>query len=450
MPLPELRSRPHAPALARAIAFALLGSTAPKPLSAAPAAQTRFVQNCDDAGPGSLRDAYAASTDGDVVDLSQLACSTITLTGGPAASGVYPGTVTLRGSQQHRVTISGNRAGRVIAHNGAAVRIEDLTITGGVAHDFSGGGCIFSEGDVTLVDSTVTDCEVSTTGATPAIGGAIRAKQVASLLHATVSDSRAHAAAAEANGGGVHAAYVITDWQSTVSGNSATSADEHPARGGGAFSLGQLRVRATTFFGNGAGSGGAIYLGVVKFSSGEVVNSTISGNEASGAGGGINSANGLVVYNSTITMNRSGFDFGAGLYLGDFTILSSSIIAGNTSGGGLDAADVGGEAGTTILGENNLIPASTLPVPGDTLVGDPKLGPLADNGGGVPTHALLAGSPAIDHGVNFLDLYGDQRETVCAGTCQTAERTVGAATDIGAIEFGAPDRIFGARFDIEN
>ena len=31
---------------------------------------------------------------------------------------------------------------------------------------------------------------------------------------------------------------------------------------------------------------------------------------------------------------------------------------------------------------------------------DPKLGPLANNGGPTKTHALLAGSPAIDHGDN--------------------------------------------------
>jgi hypothetical protein len=31
---------------------------------------------------------------------------------------------------------------------------------------------------------------------------------------------------------------------------------------------------------------------------------------------------------------------------------------------------------------------------------DPRLGALADNGGPTKTHALLAGSPAIDHGDN--------------------------------------------------
>jgi hypothetical protein len=40
------------------------------------------VTNCDDAGPGSLRDAVENAVDGDTVDLAKLTCSTITLTSG--------------------------------------------------------------------------------------------------------------------------------------------------------------------------------------------------------------------------------------------------------------------------------------------------------------------------------------------------------------------------------
>ena len=38
------------------------------------------VSNCNDAGPGSLRAAAEAALSGDVIDLTALACSTITLT----------------------------------------------------------------------------------------------------------------------------------------------------------------------------------------------------------------------------------------------------------------------------------------------------------------------------------------------------------------------------------
>ena len=40
------------------------------------------VTNCDDSGPGSLREAYFNAVDQDTIDLSQLSCSTISLTTG--------------------------------------------------------------------------------------------------------------------------------------------------------------------------------------------------------------------------------------------------------------------------------------------------------------------------------------------------------------------------------
>src|SRR5512144_262636 len=42
-------------------------------------ASTLQVMNCNDSGPGSLRDAITAAASGATIDLSQLACSTITL-----------------------------------------------------------------------------------------------------------------------------------------------------------------------------------------------------------------------------------------------------------------------------------------------------------------------------------------------------------------------------------
>jgi hypothetical protein len=53
------------------------------------------------------------------------------------------------------------------------------------------------------------------------------------------------------------------------------------------------------------------------------------------------------------------------------------------------------------------------------------LGALADNGGPTKTHALLAGSPAINKGNSFRATT-DQRGVA---------RPVGVASDIGAFEF---------------
>ncbi len=57
---------------------------------------------------------------------------------------------------------------------------------------------------------------------------------------------------------------------------------------------------------------------------------------------------------------------------------------------------------------------------------DPKLGPLADNGGPTWTMALLPGSPAIDAGNTSLAPATDQRGL---------PRPVGLAADIGAFEY---------------
>jgi len=63
--------------------------------------------------------------------------------------------------------------------------------------------------------------------------------------------------------------------------------------------------------------------------------------------------------------------------------------------------------------------------PGSLNNTDPKLGPLADNGGPTPTHALLMGSPAIDAADPSSCPHTDQRG---------APRPSGLACDIGAYE----------------
>jgi hypothetical protein len=75
---------------------------------------------------------------------------------------------------------------------------------------------------------------------------------------------------------------------------------------------------------------------------------------------------------------------------------------------------------------NTLIVSDT-PAGGDTFP-DPKLGPLADNGGPTLTMALLPGSPAIDAGNTSLAPATDQRGF---------SRPAGLAADIGAFEYGS-------------
>jgi hypothetical protein len=73
----------------------------------------------------------------------------------------------------------------------------------------------------------------------------------------------------------------------------------------------------------------------------------------------------------------------------------------------------------------NTLIASNTPAGGDSFT-DPKLGPLADNGGPTLTVALLPGSPAIDAGNTSLAPATDQRGV---------PRPFSLAADIGAFEF---------------
>jgi aspartate kinase len=119
--------------------------------------------------------------------------------------------------------------------------------------------------------------------------------------------------------------------------------------------------------------------------------------------------------------------------------IESSIVAGNHVPDGATSEEI--VTLHDITGSHDLIGSANVALPGDTIGGDPMLAPLADNGGPTQTHALLAGSPAIDTGSNIARLDTDQRGG-------SYVRVAGAAPDIGAFEAqGAPDAIFGNGFD---
>ena len=145
------------------------------------------------------------------------------------------------------------------------------------------------------------------------------------------------------------------------------------------------------------------------------------------------------VFNSTIAFNRvrSPDSLTQGLYSSAPITMQSSIFANNGSN------DVSTASNVPLTGAGNLITSTTLNVPLDTITSCPRLGPLVSNGGTTATHALLAGSPAIDKGnLNFgAALPLDQRH---------APRTAGPATDIGAYERQPgelDDRVFQAEFE---
>jgi hypothetical protein len=115
------------------------------------------------------------------------------------------------------------------------------------------------------------------------------------------------------------------------------------------------------------------------------------------------------------------------------TLASNGGIAGLGGGGGggnppgTPGASGVAWGGTTCSALANTLIAWNTPAGGDTFP-DPKLGPLADNGGPTLTMALLPGSPAIDAGNTSLAPATDQRGF---------SRPAGRAADIGAFEYGS-------------
>jgi hypothetical protein len=412
-------------------------------------ADTRFVTNCDDDGPGSLRSVLAEAANFDTISLAGLSCSLITLTTGELSTDLD--NIAITGN----ATISGGGASRVLSHNGSGtLGLVGLEFTDGqVVGRPANGGCIYSKGNVALNFVVVRACHVfSIQGfTTSARGGGVYARGTASLDHSSILGNSilpAPGSYSYATGGGIHAYGDLRMDESVISGN-VIGGSSFYAWGGGFFSRASSYIRYSTVSGNSAYIGGAGQFGNPQTVS-VIRNSTISGNAGQFRTGGIVSNDGMLrVRNSTISFNTAQssdeYPQGAGiLALGDKEYLSlrSSIVAMNTAGGVEDDVCMNFSL-NGLVGSANLIGAANVTLPHDTIQSDPMLAPLADNGGPTPTHALLPGSPAIDAGSNNLRLPYDQRG-------EGFPRESGNRADIGAFEVqqaGMPDGIFADGFE---
>lgn len=168
-----------------------------------------------------------------------------------------------------------------------------------------------------------------------------------------------------------------------------------------------LVIDSSTISGNEAATYGGLYAykSTTTEATGtvQVVNSTISGNEGTrgagiffGAGASGNNAF-LVLQHSTVADNTDPENDVGGVLIDDASLdMSHTILAGNGTDLVLDEADLFAEWNIV----QNPETTSGLDDPADhNRTGiDPKLGPLANNGGPTETHFLLEGSPAIDTG----------------------------------------------------
>lgn len=413
------------------------------------AATITAVSNCNDGGTGSLRKAVTLAASGDTIDLSALPCSQVTLTTGEITVGVA--NLTLRGAGLGATRIDGNNHSRVFAHAGTGtLRIADLTVQRGVSTASGLGGCIYSKGSVRLDHARVAYCSVHIVDGA-ARGGGIYA-QAGVLLYTSRVDHNTVAASGTglftaALAGGLYARGALVAKYSTIADNVA--AGPHAVLGGLAAN-GNVTISDSTISGNvGFVLGGAYLSGRSATKPLRIRNSTISGNYSSQSayGSGLAVAYPLVLSNSTITDNIEADTaheaHGAGLFIkGSVAVeIESSIIGGNFLAGGFGTpSDLGGtDPNLIVSGGGNLITQAFVSVPPGTISGhQPKLAPLADNGGPTLTHLPLPDSLAINAGNNLSGAETDQRG-------RFYPRVFGASADIGAVEVS--DVIFADGFD---
>lgn len=380
------------------------------------AALNRAILCINDAGPGS---------------------HTITLTG--AVTLVAPATP-INNTEATQILVSGNsqqinadgKGTALAVLDGTTVRMVELTITGGQGTsgvDANGGGGLYVRGQVNLDGITVS-------GNDAAVGGGILVDGEAGDATLIFQDGQLTGNSAETSGGGLavtgnSGAAAITIAASAINGNTSgdtgggvalagyngaatasltdtSVAGNSAVVGGGVFVNGNgasataaMDIARSTISGNNATSGGGLSLdGNQGDATVTLLNSTVSGNSATKNGGGVsNAGNGgtaaLEASFTTFANNTAGSGAIVHSSGGATATIAASIIAGADTkalcvivGGAVSSGDynVGTDA------------TCNLTQPHDVANGQPNLLPLALNAPGLTqTHALSAGSDALDH-----------------------------------------------------
>jgi hypothetical protein len=339
----------------------------PEPIPLRPAAR-RVVRSCaDDGAPETLRGVMETAVSGDTIDLSELTCSTITLTAGKIQTPFASSDIAIVGPGMDELTISGGHLDHIIENIGYGnLRISDVSFADGYAFDGFGGCLIASRtgNGFELTRVRVSGCE---------------ARQFTQLYGGNLM------------GGGIFtiAELVLTD--SVVTGNTLSSVLPDPGESadglcgggigsfGGPFTLTRSTVTynqiisETPISGIGWGGGLCLFYGHAATVSDSVVShNTIHSNFVYPSilgGGGFrvwydrNTVGSLVITNSTFADNAIevatpiAATFGGGLESGMTTTIYGSTFSGNRAdglgvGGGLAPRRAAKIANTTISGNH--------------------------------------------------------------------------------------------------
>ena len=340
--------------------------------------------------------------------------------------------VIVLGANRATVIVDGKDHSRIFdVAPGATATIRRMTIRDGT--DLGGGGVRVTSGSLTLDDVIVEDNESSFKGGGIEAGGL---DPVLDIRNSIIRNNRAPFFGGD--GGGIDANGQITINRTRIIGNEASSA------GGGLRASGAVSVIQSTIAGNKASGGGVFSNGGGISASGlNLVESTVSGNNADAQGGGVFASGSIV--NSTISGNTSVTNGGGVSTSGTLSLLHVTIAANQAMAGGnglhrfgltselsLQNTILANPPGTECAGlppasrGNNIASNAScgLTAPGDMQATDARIDPLADNGGPTQTHRPRDGSPAIDAAANVC-LLRDQGGV---------RRPQGPHSDIGSVE----------------
>ena len=325
--------------------------------------------------------------------------------------------------------------------------------------DAGGGGILIRSANAVIIDSQIRDNQTLGDGA---VGGGIKTFQTDLQVQDSVVQSN-QTAGSQSNGAGIASIEgTLSIFNSQVSQNQTTG----DASGGGLIAqqatvgIYNSAITVNQTQQSTAGGGGLM----ITQGTLDLNNSTISGNVALGNdafGGGILSSDGhLQITNSTITANLAGGG-GGGIAAFhstptpdlDSSKVANSIVAANR--GPSQSPDlftefarqadlsfryslIGDRLGSSLLESQQ--PDSNGNRIGSSVGGgmiDPLLNPLSDNGGSIPTHLPMPGSPAIDSGEDLLAVSSNGTALRFDGRGEPLERQFGTV-DQGAVEVQPP------------
>jgi len=400
-------------------------------LSLGTLADTILVTSPADTGPGSLRQAVTDAMPGDSIVFST-EIARVDLTGGEI---IIAKDLDIRGpsalSPEDQLVIAAGGTSRLFRITRLAggmmpvVGFSDLALTGGAVAG-GNGGAIYNEGRLTLLRCSLVGNAAAADLGGGGNGGALYNTGILRVEASTLSGNKAIGASGQGdtgNGGGIYNGWGGADTvvprvalvNSTLSGNEATLA-------GGATSLSSVPPPAVLALAERSGLGGGLF------------NDT----RPTGGAWGVEAVPGLVeAEHCTVAFNKASSGGGVASFLlmksetsgpdeaiGGAALIRSSILSGNLALAEGGARDLLGDA----LANDSIIQHNVGNLGGsrNATGQDAGLLPLGHNGGPTLTHGLQPWSPAVNAESGVSGLLFDQTG---------AARTASGRADSGAWEF---------------